>query len=195
MVSLKQISELQALDKIFYDSKDLSVYLEVSGRTLENTIKKLLDENVLTSLEKGKYYVTSKKPNEFQIAQFLYNPSYISFETALNYYGILPQFPQAVTSATTKRARSKLVSGKEYSYSHISKNYFTGYENRDGFLIATAEKALIDQIYFSFKSLRSIDNLDEYDVSKIDKNKAKEYAELIEGSLGKRIVTFVNENV
>ena len=183
MVSYKQIADLESQDKIFYDSKDISVFLNLTGRTLENTIKRLLDESVLIFLEKSKYYVASKQPNEMQIAHFLYNPSYISFETALSYYGVLSQFPNAVTSVTTKRTKSKIISGKEYIYSHINKKYFKGYKKENDFLIATAEKALVDQIYFSFKSLKSLKNLDEYDTSSIDKNRALNYSGLVEGAL------------
>ncbi|MFW5702849.1 MAG: type IV toxin-antitoxin system AbiEi family antitoxin domain-containing protein, partial [Candidatus Dojkabacteria bacterium] len=64
------------------------------------------DQKVLIQLEKGKYQIAGRSPSDFAIAQFLYSPSYISFETALNYHGILPQFPHEITSATMRRKKT-----------------------------------------------------------------------------------------
>ncbi|PIR43433.1 hypothetical protein COV24_02740 [candidate division WWE3 bacterium CG10_big_fil_rev_8_21_14_0_10_32_10] len=187
MVTYESISKLESNKKTFYDSKDLSIFFSISGRKLENTIKKLIDENILTPLERDKYYVDSKKPNEMQIANFLYNPSYISFETALSYYGILSQFPTVITSATTKKTKKKDIQGKEYIYHHLNPNYFTGYIKGSGYLIAIPEKALVDQTYFSLKSIKSLQNLDEYNLTKINKKEVLYYSRLIRGSLGNKI--------
>lgn len=195
MVSYGLVSKLELNNKTFYDSKDLSVFLNLEGRNLENTIKKLIDENVIMQLERDKYYVASKTPSEMQIAYFLYNPSYISFETALNYYGVLSQFPTTITSVTTKKTKNKTVEGREYTYSHINKSYFTGYEKKDGFLIATPEKALVDQMYFSLKSLKSLENIDEYDMSNINKDKAIEYAKQIQSISRAKIIEMLDKQL
>ncbi|MBI1870146.1 MAG: hypothetical protein HYS07_03030 [Chlamydiae bacterium] len=56
------------------------------------------------------------------------------------------------------------VSGKEFEYIHIRKDLFWGYERQKGFLIASPEKALADQIYLVSKGLRKLD-FDELDRS------------------------------
>lgn len=183
MVTYKQVSEIESGSKTFYDTKDLSLFLNVEGRTLENSIKKLLEQYVLSLLERGKYYVTSKKPNELQIACYVYNPSYISFETALNYHGILSQFPTSVSCATLKKTERKSIDGKEYLFSHVSNKFYIGYEKKDNFLIAIPEKALVDQLYFSIKSLRSICNLNEYDLSILDKSKTTDFIALFNNAI------------
>lgn len=190
MASYRQASNIESQEKVFFDTKDLAIFLNLDGRTLENTIKRLVVQQILTVLERGKYYVTSKTPSDFQIAYFLYNPSYISFETALSYHGVLSQFPTVITSVTTRRSRTKVLPNKEYTFSHIQKGLYIGYIKKDGFLLATPEKALVDQIYFSLKSLKSIQNLDEYNLNIIDAKKVYEFLNLMSAGYKKSLWKF-----
>lgn len=109
-------------------------------------------EGLLLRLKKGLYTFRTDRPSEEEIANVLYQPSYISFEYALAYYGILPEMVYTVTSATTKPTRLFTVGTLAYSYRTIKKPAFTGYmlvrkENRS-FFIAEPEKALVDYLYF-----------------------------------------------
>jgi predicted transcriptional regulator of viral defense system len=137
---------------------------------------RLVQSGVLTKLERGKYALAGKNIPDFSLANFLYAPSYVSLESALNFYGILSQFPYEVTSITPKKPRRKVVSGKTFSYVHVKKSLFWGYEKKSGFLIAVPEKALLDQLYFAVKGLKSI-SLDEYDFSLINISKVERYLE------------------
>lgn len=194
MASSTFVKKVLDSDKVFYESVDLyTIFGYPPNRTLEDTIKRLVDDKVLTPLEKGKYFVTTKNPSDFEIAYFLYNPSYVSFETALNYRGILPQFPVQITSATTRRSNKKNVLGKTYSYSHIKKDYFTGYERIGESLVAVPEKALVDQIYFSMKGIKSTLNLDEYDLSNISKGKLQYYSDIFGSSYSMRFLDVVRK--
>jgi predicted transcriptional regulator of viral defense system len=147
-------------------------------------INSLVMNGILKRLEMGKYIIPSKKPSNFLIANFLYEPSYISFESALNFHGILSQFPFEITSATVKKTKIKEIDGNIYSYSHINKDLFWGYEKKDGFLIALPEKALLDQIYLSINGKRQID-MSEYDLSNIDKKRLDEYVNNIKKGIVK----------
>ena len=125
MTSIAYTNTISQSQLRFFTTKDLQQLLKIeSKRTLEDLVKRLIKENILTQLEKGKYLVSNKQPSSFEIAQFLYSPSYISFETALNYHGILSQFPTEITSATTKKRTSKIVEDKVYSYAKISPKLF-----------------------------------------------------------------------
>ena len=137
-------------------------------------IKRLLSNKILIRLEKNKYLVKSRFANPFNLANLLYAPSYISFETALNFYGILSQFPHELSSATLKKTNNKKIAGQQYSYIHLKPDLFFGFVKQDGVLIANPEKALLDQIYLAQKGWRSI-NLAEYDFSIIKKGRLKEY--------------------
>lgn len=142
--------------------------------TFYNLLDRLLQNKVLLKLERGKYALGKAKINDFSLASFLYPPSYVSFETALNFYNILSQFPYEITSATLKKPIQKTILDKSFSYIHIQKGLFWGYEKRNNFLVATPEKALLDQLYLSSKGWRSL-SLDEYDFSSIDTRKFSAY--------------------
>lgn len=166
---------LAAVAKKVYDSglelftsKAISDVLEIDKESsLYSVINKLLRNNVLIRIEKGKYILEKAKIHNFVLANFLYHPSYISFEAALNFCGVLSQFPYEISSATNKKTVKKTIDKNFFSYTHIKGDLFWGYEKKDQFLIALPEKALLDQLYLTSKGLKKV-NLDEYDFSLIN---------------------------
>lgn len=160
---------------IIFNHKNLNDLLQIKNkRTLFSVLKKLTDNKIILRIERGKYLLNSKNIKTFNIANLIYSPSYISFETALNYHGILSQFPYEITSATTKKSTKKQIFNIHYSYNHLKTNLYFGYEKINNVLIAFAEKALLDQIYLSLKGHKNI-SINEYDLEKIKKTKLKEF--------------------
>ena len=137
--SKKQIYTLSDLKKFLGVKKDNSVY---------QAIKRLKENGILESLRNGVYKVKDIPSNDFVIANSLYSPSYISLESALNYYGILIQTPYIISSVTTRRNKLIKSGNKEFTFFHLSNDYFFDYIKEKDFLIATPEKALIDTIFF-----------------------------------------------
>lgn len=151
------------------DSKTLKQLLEIENeRTFFRIIEDFVKSKILVNLEKDKYYITGKKIDTFEIANYLYQPSYVSLESSLNYWGVLSQFPFEITSVTLKKGIIKKSEEKIYSYSHISSKYFGMYVKKNNILIATPEKALFDLFYLASKGIRSV-NVDEYDLKNINK--------------------------
>lgn len=160
---------------VFFTAKTLKDVLAVEKRTnFFNLVNKLVKSDILQKIEKNKYLLKGGRFSDFALANFLYSPSYISFESALNFHGLLAQFPLEKTSATTKKSVRKQFEGKDFSYVHLQKKLFWGYEKKDDFLIALPEKALLDQLYLTSRGLKKID-LEETDFSIIDKDRLKEY--------------------
>lgn len=174
--------DLASITKKIYNSsatlftlKTLKDILEIDKiSSLFKVINRLIKSGILKKIERNKYILKDFSGSEFKLANFIYEPSYISFESALSYYGVLSQFPYEITSATIKQTKLKKFNDKQYGYYHLKKNLFWGYEKKENYLIADKEKALADQLYFSAKGLKKI-NLDEYDLTLIDKNKLKAY--------------------
>lgn len=173
---------LALITKKIYDSGLTLFYLKTlkdilgigkEGTTF-NILKRLVKNEVLLKIEKDKYILKNAKISDFTLANFVYQPSYLSFESALNFYGILSQFPYEITSATSKKTKRKEIDGKVFSYSHIKKELFWGYEKKEDFLIAFPEKALLDQLYLVSKGLKRA-ALDEYDFSFLDLPRLKKY--------------------
>jgi len=151
---------------------------DIINVTNENTffkyVRRLVDEGVLNKIERDKYIISKAKVSDFELANFLVYPSYVSFESALNFWGVLSPFPYEVTSATLKKTKLKKYKEKVFSYTHIDKKLFFGYEKINNFLIANREKALLDEIYLASKGIKKI-NFEELDFTKMKKKILKDY--------------------
>lgn len=87
------------------------------------------------------------------IANTVHAPSYISLESALSFYGLIPEGVYMTTSLTTKRSTRLSMAGGSYLYSRIKNELFfaygligSSYYSRK-IRMAEAEKALIDFFY------------------------------------------------
>jgi len=153
------------------NSKTLKDLLDVKNdRTFYRIVKDFEKNNIVKNIEKNKYCIIGRDVTTFEIANYLYQPSYISLETALNYWGILSQFPFEITSVTSKKSITKNFEDKTYSYSHISNKYFGMFTKKDNVLIALPEKALFDQIYLTSKGIKMA-HFDEYDLKNINRKR------------------------
>lgn len=175
---------LGAITKTLYDSgasvltrstiRD-TIHTDIHPATLAVLIRRLVQTGILIKLERNKYFVNNAGTHEFLIANFLYEPSYVSFESALNFHGVLPQFPYEITSATTKKTVEKTIGGKVYRYNRIKKSLWWGYDKTDGFLLAHPEKALLDLVYLTAKGYGVI-HPDDLIRERLNRPRAKQYA-------------------
>ena len=147
----------------------------VSKATFFSMLARLTRQNILQKLERDKYMLVGGRAHDFSIANFLYEPSYVSLEAALNFHGVLSQFPYEVASMTTRKPVTKTIDEKTYRYARIKRSLFWGYEPIQGFLIAQPEKALLDLLYLMSKGL-AIVHTDELELSKLDKARFTLYA-------------------
>lgn len=134
----------------------------------------------ITRLKRGLYAFPDALPPDVFIANKLYEPSYVSLEFALSYYGVIPETVYTITSITTKATRRFEFGGKVFTFRRVKKQPFTGYEsakqNGINFLIADPEKAFVDAQYF--RLFEDQKPLSRFRKDKINKTKALRYAEL-----------------
>lgn len=87
----------------------------------------------------------------FHFAGKMYQPSYISLHSALNYYGIIPEFPGTITSVCTKKTKCFENEFGRFSYQTVQPGRFFGYKliNTSQWVvkIAEPEKAIVDLLY------------------------------------------------
>ena len=177
---------LQKSGKKIFNTSDLRNLFSVeNANTLNKQIRGLISATVITRISKGYYYLTSNKPSDFELANALYQPSYISLYSALNYYGILMQTPQEITSITTKLATMIEDGGRRFSYSHLDPKYFSDYQKSEGFLIAIPEKALIDAMFFVALGRGSL-SIEELNLGAINRGKVNELASKISNRASKK---------
>ncbi len=132
------------LKSIFFQEKNILV--QVAFWVKKGYIKKI---------KKGLYVLTSSSDeiNPAILADKIYNPSYLSLEYALNYYGIIPDIPGTYTSVTTRKTENFKNEFGNYSYQKVKENLFVGYKIVSGdifsYNIASPEKALFDYLYLN----------------------------------------------
>jgi len=131
-------------------------------------------------LKNGLYALTSRLPSEEEIANRLYQPSYISFESVLAHHGVMPESVYTITSATTKPSRRFEVEGRAYEYHTIKREAYSGYQtvktNGRAVLRAVPEKALVDTLYFVHLKKRRLS--DRLDLSRLSRRAILRYARL-----------------
>lgn len=118
-----------------------------------NTLK---TEGVLEALKKGLYIagpaIGTVRPEPFLVANHMLGPSYVSVETAMSYYGLIPERVYEIASMTTKAARQFDTPLGRFTYTHLPLPYYAFGLNRVQLspdqvaMIATPEKALCDKI-------------------------------------------------
>jgi predicted transcriptional regulator of viral defense system len=174
MESLSVLEIYQRIKKKNLRFLDYALLARITGiinrNTLYKTSQRLIKKKILDKITPGIFMFTDTPVSEFEVANYVYQPSYVSLESALSFYGILPQFVYTVTSITTKKTKRLFYEKKEYLFCKIDSSLFWGYEKKNNILIATPEKALLDTWYFASKGLIKIDNKD-LDLSIIDKRK------------------------
>lgn len=125
-------------------------------RSYEAQVKKihfLVKEGKILRLKRGLYCVNpkfSRRPVDLMVvANCLYDaPSYVSLETALAHYGLIPEAVMGVSSVTKGRSKRFVTQVGWFMYQTIPENLFgIGVRTQKGCLIASPEKALCDYLY------------------------------------------------
>ena len=133
---------IKTIDMLIYEYRDYSnIYNKIAYEEKNNNLIKL----------KRGLYETNKNADPLTIANVLLSPSYISFETALAYYGMIPERVYAIKSATFKKNKKKEYKNNFglFLYQDVNLNAYPYDINQieiDGVkvMMASKEKALLD---------------------------------------------------
>lgn len=132
----------------------------------------------IKKIAKGYYIFTDMAINEnvlFDIANKIYNPSYVSLEIALSYYRLIPESVYEITSVTTKKTNGLKTPLAQFSYRSVKADLFFGYKlakyDNKSFKIAEAEKALLDYFYFNPR----LKTADDFEGIRIDLDSFQEH--------------------
>ena len=105
----------------------------------------------------NRWYVFTDIPAEEHLLLWtsnrIYHPSYISMETALSYYGLIPEAVYTITAVGTLKTKLFDTPLGTFSYRHVKPALFFGYRLLDwkGFPIKMAEpeKVILDYFYLN----------------------------------------------
>lgn len=147
-------------------------------------------KNYIKKLRRGFYMFSETALNEdtlFIIANRLYSPSYVSLESALSYYGLIPEGVYSITSISTKKTANFKTPVADFSYRRVKTSLHFGYQlkkqNGQSYKIADMEKAILDYLYLHPKIVDAADfyewrfNAGEF-MAKADLKKLNNYAKV-----------------
>jgi predicted transcriptional regulator of viral defense system len=150
-----RIFTMQSMELLGYDRETLR-------RQIQNWIK----QGYVIQLKKGLYAYLGLEKNKlfsnFYVASLLYGDnSYISLESAMSFYELIPERVFQVSLVSTSKTKTFINDLTSFNYKHIKPNLFDYFINQiDEFgavyKIAYPEKALLDYIYFKVKANQNI---------------------------------------
>ena len=156
MVSMDLISQMRK--KITGEEFDYLLLLNClkDYKRPRDKITKLIKNETILRVKKGLYVfgpLYRKRPYSLEVlANLIYGPSYISFEYALSYYGLIPETVKRVTSASYKKNKTFETDLASFVYYPVHKEAFSigiqsiKLDSNTYFLMASKEKALVDFI-------------------------------------------------
>jgi len=132
--------------------------------TTLNQLSFWLKKGYLEKIRKGVYKLSDFEVKDvFLLTNFIYSPSYISLESALNYYSIIPDIPFGITSVTVNKTKTfKTKNYGVFYYYNVKPELFFGFRTilvgkKYSYNIASPEKALFDYLYLKAKGIELVD--------------------------------------
>jgi len=194
---------LEKMKIMYYDTLYLMNSL-IDYASPKSKLTNMVKSGELIRIRRG-LYVKGNDYDRKTLANVIYGPSYISFEYALSWYGMIPERVEAVTSAVYNKNKDREFDtpAGRFVYRYINPAvYFYGIVreelNGEPFLVASKEKALCDLLYKIKKSDAGYDiesllfndlRINEAELLSLSKNDIGFFAQLY----GKIIITKLSE--
>jgi predicted transcriptional regulator of viral defense system len=140
--------------------RDLAVFgiEEVSSLTrwertkIHNTLRSLEKKGAVVRIKRNTYALEDVvAERSFEVATEVVKPSYISFWTALSFYGFTEQQVRTIQLVSTKQVEALRAGPHAIEVTRFGSGSFYGYGRVEGFAIADKEKALVDSLYMPEK--------------------------------------------
>jgi len=163
-------------NKLFFSVSELADILGIKEDSARVFASRYVKKGIFVRLKRDFYVLKQNlnmynKEQLFKIANFLQVPSYISFMTALGYYGITTQVQRNFfESAALRRSISFEPAGLIFNYYRIKKVLYFDFIRVNDFFISTKEKAFVDAVYLWSFGKYTID-FDSLDLDKLDKER------------------------
>ena len=158
------------------------------------------EKGYIKKIVKGYYIFSDTQINEnvlHEIANKIYPPAYVSLETALAYYNLIPESVYGVTCVATRRTSCFKTYLGSFIYRTVKPRLFFGYDIAGRIKIASLEKAILDYFYFN-PQIKTKDDFTEMRVNRgmflqsVDKERLQEFLSRFENSrLEERIKIFL----
>ncbi len=183
-------ADLNKIKKLYFSSRDLADAFSISYPSAKVTCSRYAKAGLIIRIKRNCYILRERwavlsDDERFSIANLLEVPSYVSLTTALVYYDISTQLQHDfVESVSTRRTKSILAKGRQFTYSKIKQKYYNNFLKKNIFFIATPEKAFVDALYLMALNKYSLD-ISAIDVYKLNKAKVTKLIKQYPGKVKK----------
>jgi len=141
-------------DPIFASSLLLSG--DVNPRLIRIQLSRWVKAGKICRIRRGLYAIAppfqKQLPHPFRVANFLQKASYVSLQSTLSFYGLIPEVMNITTSVSTNRPERLETALGTFEFRHIKRELLFGYQMIDlggqSAFVADPEKALLDLVYF-----------------------------------------------
>lgn len=171
------IAKLYQSPKTILTNKDLSLLWEENdSKSLNGKTAYYVKQKLLLRLTRG-IFAKNRDYNPKELANSIYAPSYISFETALREAGVIFQHYDTIFVASKWPREIRIGNNKIHFRKLKDEVLFNpeGVVNQEGYSMASKERAFLDMIYlfpnYYFDNLRTIDWLKCAQLVKLYNNK------------------------
>ena len=153
-MNIKSLAELVQDEAVF--SSSLLKVAGIRSNQVQVQLVRWVRAGRLLKLRRGLYVLAKPyrkiEPHPFLMANRLQRGSYVTFQSALAYYGLIPEHVPVVTSATMGRPETVHTPLGSFLFRHLKTSMVTGFRqvkvaDRQEAIIATPEKALVDLLY------------------------------------------------
>jgi predicted transcriptional regulator of viral defense system len=183
----ERLLQLIGDDPVFESS--LLLAGNINPKIVRLQLSRWVNSGRIYQLRRGLYSIAPPyqkvKPHPFLVANRLQHSSYVSLQSALAFYSLIPETVNITVSVTTGRPERLGTPLGIFEFRHIKSNLFFGYQmtalGDQEALVATPEKALLDLVYLqpggeSPKYLQELrlQNLDRLNLDQL-KNQSKVY--------------------
>jgi len=174
---MKDFAKLLQTGKTVFSVSDIyQIFSHLNKFSLRNLISRMGKQWLLQNIRKG--IRALPKFNEYELANTMQKPSYISLETVLYQEGIIFQDYGTTLYSIGAKTQDHKIQWKIYSYKTIKPEIALdplGIDHNHGYAIATLERALCDRVYLTpgyyFDNLRSINREKVEEIAQIYGNK------------------------
>lgn len=146
---------LRRLGRPIFTTREVAALRGTTVAAASQSLARLADEGGLVRATRGVWCDPDDPAfSRHALVPFLSgtHPAYVSFFSALRLHGMIEQIPQMIYAATTAHSRRVDTPLGTYSFHRLAPGFFAGYDwygDRQSFLIATPEKAIVDCLYIS----------------------------------------------
>lgn len=157
----------------------LKLFPEEKLSNLRTQLYRFAKKKLIFQLKRAVYCFDLRKVEDFVLANILQPSSYISLESGLSYFGIIPDVALTITSVTLARPKKISREASNFIYVKIKPDLFFGYqqvkssEGEAFFSVAHKEKALLD--FFYLRKIKKIQGM-RLKLEGLDRKLYRQYA-------------------